>query len=138
MFDVLHWVKAAFKKHALDDIKESDCLNREAFRCVRPLPPPAPLAHPPADCACAPLRVRARELTARRYHDTTSSFAALATQSAMLSQSASALFDRDHPSMAGKGAHGLLFRELAPAQLAALRGRVGLKEWAEPADVKPQ
>ena len=34
MFDVLHWVKAAFKKHALDDIKESDCLNKEAFRCV--------------------------------------------------------------------------------------------------------
>ena len=34
VFDVLHWVKAAFKKHALDDIKESDCLNKEAFRCV--------------------------------------------------------------------------------------------------------
>ena len=32
MFDVLHWVKAAFKKHALDDIQEADCLNPEAFR----------------------------------------------------------------------------------------------------------
>lgn len=34
VFDVLHWVKAAFKKHALDDVQESDCLNKEAFRCV--------------------------------------------------------------------------------------------------------
>jgi hypothetical protein len=32
IFDVLHWVKAAFKKHALDGIKDSDCLNKEAFR----------------------------------------------------------------------------------------------------------
>ncbi|KAH9951712.1 UBC-like protein [Amylocystis lapponica] len=95
VFDVLHWVKAAFKKHALDDIKEADCLNKEAYR----------------------------------YHDTTSSFAALATQSSMLSQSASALFDRDHPSMAGKGPHGMLFRELKPEQLATLRAKLGLQEW---------
>ena len=32
VFDVLHWVKAAFKKHALDAIQEADCLNKEAFR----------------------------------------------------------------------------------------------------------
>jgi hypothetical protein len=32
VFDVLHWVKTAFKKHALDQIKESDCLNKEAYR----------------------------------------------------------------------------------------------------------
>ncbi|GBE79617.1 putative protein crossbronx [Sparassis crispa] len=95
VFDVLHWIKAAFKKHALDEVKEADCLNKEAYR----------------------------------YHDTTSSFAALATQSSMLSQSASALFDRDHPSMAGKGTHSIQFRELKPEQLATLRARVGLKEW---------
>lgn len=35
-FDVLHWVKAAFKKHALDGFQESDCFNKEAFRCVSP------------------------------------------------------------------------------------------------------
>ncbi len=34
VFDVLHWVKAAFKKHALDDIREGDCFNKEAYRCV--------------------------------------------------------------------------------------------------------
>lgn len=34
IFDVLHWVKAAFKKHALDEIEESDCLNKEAYRYV--------------------------------------------------------------------------------------------------------
>jgi hypothetical protein len=32
IFDVLHWVKAVFKKAALDQIKEEDCLNREAFK----------------------------------------------------------------------------------------------------------
>ncbi|TRM67624.1 ubiquitin-conjugating enzyme/RWD-like protein [Schizophyllum amplum] len=31
-FDVLHWVKAAFKKHALDALEEVDCLNKEAYR----------------------------------------------------------------------------------------------------------
>ncbi|KAH8105975.1 UBC-like protein [Cristinia sonorae] len=98
VFDVLHWIKAAFKKQALDNIKESDCLNKEAFRL---------------------------------YHDTTSSFAALATQSSMLSQSASALFDRDHPSMAGKGSHSIHFRELKPDQLATLRKNLGLSDWSE-------
>jgi len=99
VFDVLHWVKAAFKKQALDEIKEYDCLNKEAYRL---------------------------------YHDTTSSFAALATQSSMLSQSASALFDKDHPSMAGKGSHGIVFRELKPDQLKSLREKLGLQEWDEP------
>ena len=32
VFDVLHFLKTAFKKHALDAIKESDCLNKEAYR----------------------------------------------------------------------------------------------------------
>jgi len=96
VFDVLHWIKAAFKKHALDGVKELDCLNKEAFRL---------------------------------YHDTTSSFAALATQSSMLSQSSSALFDRDHPSMTGKHRDGMLFRELKPQESAALRKKLGLHEW---------
>lgn len=38
VFDVLHWIKAAFKKHALDEIKEIDCLNKEAFRLYARLP----------------------------------------------------------------------------------------------------
>jgi ubiquitin-protein ligase len=33
VFDILHWIKAAFKKHALDGMKEVDCLNKEAYRC---------------------------------------------------------------------------------------------------------
>lgn len=100
VFDVLHWIKAAFKKHALDGIKDSDCLNKEAFRL---------------------------------YHDTTSSFAALATQSSVLSQSSSALFDRDHPSMTGKHRDGMLFRELKPQQSTALRTKLGLGEWDDEA-----
>lgn len=51
----------------------------------------------------------------------------------MLSQSASALFDKDHPSMAGKGSHGMLFRELNSEQLDTLRKQLGLKEWNNPA-----
>jgi ubiquitin-protein ligase len=93
VFDVLHWIKAAFKKHALDEMKESDCLNKEAFRL---------------------------------YHETTHSFAALATQSSMLSQS-SAISDRDHIS--GRSKDGLLFQELALEQLSTLRSIVGLHEW---------
>ncbi len=34
--------------------------------------------------------------------------------------------------MAGKGSHGMLFRELKPDQLASLRNQLGLKEWVEP------
>jgi hypothetical protein len=56
----------------------------------------------------------------------------------MLSQSASALFDKDHPSMAGKGSHGMLFRELKPDQLAALRKQLGLKEWLDPIPPAPK
>jgi hypothetical protein len=36
VFHVLHWIKATFKKHALDGIKDADCLNKEAFRFVLP------------------------------------------------------------------------------------------------------
>ncbi|KAG6850044.1 hypothetical protein H0H93_002053 [Arthromyces matolae] len=32
IFHVLHYIKAAFKKNALDEIQEMDCLNKEAFR----------------------------------------------------------------------------------------------------------
>ncbi|KAH9482630.1 hypothetical protein JR316_0004730 [Psilocybe cubensis] len=32
VFDILHYIKVAFKKHALDDFQESDCFNKEAFR----------------------------------------------------------------------------------------------------------
>lgn len=32
IFHVLHWIKAAFKKRALDELDEVSCLNKEAFR----------------------------------------------------------------------------------------------------------
>nr|GAT59410.1 UBC-like protein [Mycena chlorophos] len=95
VFDVLHWIKAAFKKHALDEIKEVDCLNKEAFR----------------------------------YHESTSSFANLASQSSLLSQSAPALFDQGRTTSKGTPRDALTFVELTPAQLAAQRSRMGLKEW---------
>lgn len=98
VYDVLHWVKASFKKQALDEIKDHDCFNKEAFRL---------------------------------YQESTSSFAALATQSSMLSQSASALFDKDHPSMAGKGTHGIAFKELKQDQLDAIRKKIGLRDWED-------
>ena len=47
----------------------------------------------------------------------------------MLSQSASALFDKDHPSMAGKGTHGIAFKELKLDQLDAIRKKIGLRDW---------
>ncbi|CCL99410.1 uncharacterized protein FIBRA_01428 [Fibroporia radiculosa] len=94
VFDVLHWIKAAFKKQALDEIKESECLNKEAYRqIVRPF--------------------------------------LVLLASSMLSQSASALFDSDHPSMAGKGPQGMHFHELKPNQLDTLRAKLGLQDWHE-------
>jgi hypothetical protein len=51
----------------------------------------------------------------------------------MLSQTASALFDQDHPSMANtKGPpHTLIFRELKPEQSGELRSRLGLQAWED-------
>ena len=34
VFDILHAIKAAFKKDRLDHLDEKDCLNREAFKCA--------------------------------------------------------------------------------------------------------
>ncbi|KIY49172.1 UBC-like protein [Fistulina hepatica ATCC 64428] len=102
VFDVLHWVKAAFKKHALDEIKESDCLNKEAYR----------------------------------YHDSTSSFAALAAQTSALSQTPASLFDQDHPSMSGASSDGIVFKELKPALLAELCKKIGVKDWDDSGDAE--
>ncbi|CAG7845970.1 SubName: Full=Uncharacterized protein {ECO:0000313/EMBL:CCA71092.1} [Serendipita indica DSM 11827] len=96
VFDVLFWLKSAFKKHALDQLKEKDCLNKEAFR----------------------------------YRESISSFAQLASQSALLSQSDHALYDQDYPSMTGKRHHAFQFRETKPDTLKALREQLGLQEWA--------
>jgi hypothetical protein len=51
----------------------------------------------------------------------------------MLSQTASALFDQDYPSMANtKGPpHSLIFRELTPEQSSSLRGQLGLQPWED-------
>jgi len=38
VFDILHAIKAAFKKDALDHLDEKDCLNREAFKLYRESP----------------------------------------------------------------------------------------------------
>lgn len=65
----------------------------------------------------------------RLYRENTSSFAALAAQSATLSQSKSALFDRDHPSLVGKGREAVTFKETAPQVLAKARASLGLREW---------
>lgn len=47
----------------------------------------------------------------------------------MLSLSASALYDTDHPSMMGKVRDGLMFQELDAKQLQEERAKIGLKEW---------
>jgi ubiquitin-protein ligase len=96
VFDVLHWVKAAFKKHALDQIKADDCSNKEAYRL---------------------------------YHESTQSFAALAVQSASLSQSESALFDTDHPSLVGKVFNEITFHKLSPDELRRQQGKLGVGGW---------
>ncbi|KAI5120585.1 hypothetical protein M0805_002535 [Coniferiporia weirii] len=73
-----------------------------------------------------------------RYQDSTQSFAALATQCAMLSQSAPTLFESANsgPKARGQGqgaAQGILFREAVDGddELDALRTRHGLRPWVE-------
>lgn len=70
-----------------------------------------------------------------RYHDSTHSFAALATQTALLSHSESALFDVDHPSPMGKVGTEMVFSKLNPEQLHEERSRIGIQSWKE--DEKP-
>lgn len=65
----------------------------------------------------------------RLYHENTSSFAALAAQTATLSQSKSALFDRDHPSLVGKGRDSVIFKEVPQEELSNARKALGLAEW---------
>ncbi|KAF8897513.1 ubiquitin-conjugating enzyme/RWD-like protein [Infundibulicybe gibba] len=93
VFDILHYIKASFKKHALDKIQESDCLNKEAYR----------------------------------YHNSPTSFGALAAQSSQLSQSNSALFDQDHPSMATQIHSTIDFAEMTAEELDKVRAEIGLK-----------
>ncbi|KDQ17310.1 hypothetical protein BOTBODRAFT_30123 [Botryobasidium botryosum FD-172 SS1] len=100
VFDVLHWIKTAFKRDALDRLKEKDCLNKEAYR----------------------------------YRETTSSFVALASQTAMLSQSPSALYDKDHPSLGGKGRGAIVFHKLTDRELQEMREEIGVQKWEIPSD----
>lgn len=96
VFDILHFIKAAFKSYTLQKVEEGDCFNKEAYRL---------------------------------FHDSTSSFAALAYQSASLSKSFPSLFDTDQPTMASKPSHGMKFSELDPKVLKYEREKYGLKTW---------
>ncbi|PFH52704.1 hypothetical protein AMATHDRAFT_1763 [Amanita thiersii Skay4041] len=68
---------------------------------------------------------------AYKFHKTPTSFDALAKQSAMLSQSDSALFDSDHPSLAGKVLDGITFRDMSQDQQRLVRKTLGLQEWGD-------
>ncbi|KAF8707601.1 Ubiquitin-conjugating enzyme E2, partial [Rhizoctonia solani] len=35
VFHILHWIKASFKKRALDGLDEASCLNKDAFRMYK-------------------------------------------------------------------------------------------------------
>lgn len=65
----------------------------------------------------------------RLCHQSLPSFAALAKQSASLSISSSALYDKDHPSMTGKATDGIIFEELEQDQLQEWRTKLGLQSW---------
>ena len=74
------------------------------------------------------MKVQTNLLT--RYRESISSFSALAAQSAMLSKSDSALFDRDHPTMSGSS-HDILFHQNSDTELKQLREKYGLRSWSE-------
>ncbi|KIK68182.1 hypothetical protein GYMLUDRAFT_155520 [Collybiopsis luxurians FD-317 M1] len=114
VFDVLHFVKAAFKRDVLDKIEESDCLNKEAYRYI--------VCFYSYDSFIVNVPV---SMSPSRYHESTTSFAALATQSASLSNSSTALYEGDH----SKTRHGMHFTKLKSKTLKEERERLGLKEW---------
>lgn len=68
---------------------------------------------------------------APRYHESTSSFSALAAQSSQLTRSESALYDKDHPSFAGQPTEGLTFQKLSSDMLHEYRQKLGLQEWLD-------
>ncbi|TEB30248.1 UBC-like protein [Coprinellus micaceus] len=61
-----------------------------------------------------------------RYRQSKQSFASLATQSVHLSQSESALFDRDHTIRTRGIPHSIQFQKLNPEQLRQAREKIGL------------
>lgn len=64
-----------------------------------------------------------------RYHNSTQSFAALATQTASLSSSESTLFDPHNLSPTGLHASEIVFKKLDSEVLKLERGKLGLQEW---------
>jgi len=63
------------------------------------------------------------------YHNSTQSFAALATQTASLSSSASTLFDLHNFSPTGLNASEIIFKKLDKETLELERAKLGLQEW---------
>ena len=136
MFHVLAFVKIAFSTDGLNKFKEADCANKEAFKYVFPLRFASFSAHMClvphyTACTCGGVIVSHptdKLFDSQRYQKSPASFEALARQSAMLSQSDSALFDSDHPSLAGKVLDGITFKELTQEQLDQVREKCGLQK----------
>lgn len=131
--DVLYCIKAAFKKYRLDQIKEIDAWNKEAYRyVVPPLPRGFFLFLYHLQIVCTPLSHLVHTAAKiPRYHESTFSFSALAAQSSQLTRSESALYDKDHPSFAGQPTEGLVFQKLSPDMLREYRQTLGLHEWLD-------
>lgn len=64
-----------------------------------------------------------------RYRESPTSFSALALQTSGLSQSPSALYDRDHPHMGGVAHEGIVFKQMNKSELDRLRSSIGLEDW---------
>lgn len=86
LYSVLHWVKSAFKRKALDQVGEAEARNKEAWRL---------------------------------YRDQTQLFTKLASQSALLSITDSALFGPN-----AKRGELVKFRKLKEGEEEALRNEV--------------
>ncbi|KAG8985767.1 hypothetical protein FRB94_004209 [Tulasnella sp. JGI-2019a] len=100
VFDVLYWIKYAFKTKTLDALSEEECLNTDAFRL---------------------------------YRDSRASFTGLVAQTSKLSQSHSALFERDQPQMplGGGREDGIIFRPLDDVTLSNMRQRLKVNIWED-------
>lgn len=106
---VLHKIKAAFKRAALDALTEAQCSNLEAFRMYVP-------AWKEGETKLIGIKIR--------YRENHSLFTSLAAQAADISSSNSVLYPTSESVREEKG--GIIFKRLSEAELEQTRREVEL------------
>ncbi|KLO16490.1 UBC-like protein [Schizopora paradoxa] len=103
VFDVLHFIKLAFKKQMLDNVKESDCLNKEAYK------------YREATASFAGLATQAASLSN--------------SGPALFDSSNHTQANSAKNSKSGPQTSDVFFHEVKEEEIVAMQDRLGLKAW---------